>query len=318
MKSKKFTGGQVAVLFFTSLLITAVGVAGVIATYVNMQEALGQTGAAIGMVAAGEGVVVVCAFVALSLTMIGRHTPGPVRAGMWLVPLVAAGAGVSLAPNANMAVVMGLSPLAMTASGEGVALICRQVVSVSTGVDLESNRRAGLMVWHVRRAANGGAIGRRLSKAAVWRLTRQFAATDAQMSVQLGEVQRYRIGEGADANLAAVLSGSVTGPKRPRKAAAVQPVPQAPALPAAAVTAPVTDSSDDDGYDFVKGVLAEAQQNVADDDSVKLMTGAEVAAKLGVAPGTVRSWVQRKKLAVADRDADGKALFHPLAVDALG
>jgi len=64
--------------------------------------------------------------------------------------------------------------------------------------------------------------------------------------------------------------------------------------------------------------VAEALQPVANDtESVELMTVASVAAAKSVAEGTVRSWVARNKLAPAQRDADGRLLFHPAAVAAL-
>lgn len=51
---------------------------------------------------------------------------------------------------------------------------------------------------------------------------------------------------------------------------------------------------------------------------VALMSVADVAEAKGVAEGTVRSWVKRSKLDPADRDSNGRLLFHPDAVAALG
>jgi hypothetical protein len=51
---------------------------------------------------------------------------------------------------------------------------------------------------------------------------------------------------------------------------------------------------------------------------VALLTVADVAETKGVAEGTVRSWVKRDKLAAAERDSNGRLLFHPDAVAALG
>lgn len=318
----KLSKGQAGVLIATAAPLAVIGIAGAVASFFNFRTILdGQAAAALSIVVAGEGATLSAALVMLALTLLGQHSPAPARAALWLLPLVAAVAGGILAPNLNMKVVMVAAPLAMTVAGEGVTLVARRIVAYRTGVDIEQQRRSGLLLWHANRSVNGGAVGRRISKAAVWRLTRQFAATDAQMSVQLGEVQRYRIGEGADANLAAVLSGTVTRPAKaseaPRKAVVAPAAPQLTAVPAEVATKAPTAVADD-SFDFVKGVLAEAEQNVAEDDSVKLLTVADVAAKLGVAPGTVRSWVQRGKLVVADRDDDGRSLFHPLAVDALG
>lgn len=327
MKNTKLGWGQVVVLAVASLPMAAAGVAGGIASYFNFADVLASKSNALSLVLAGEGVAFICALVALAVTLMGQHTPNVVRAGLWLIPLAASVAGVIVAPDTNTRVVMGLSPLAMTAAGEGIALVARRIVAYRTGVDIEQQRRSGLLLWHANRAANGGWLGRKLSTAAVWRLTRAFAETDNQMSVQLGEVQRYRIGEGADANLAAVLSRTdkapklgkaVKAPELPSAAPSPLVAPELPAAPSQAATEPHSGSGfgadDPDGYGFVKGVLAEAEEQVATDTTVKLLTVADVATLKGVAPGTVRSWINRGKLAVADRDDDGRSLFHPLTV----
>jgi hypothetical protein len=64
--------------------------------------------------------------------------------------------------------------------------------------------------------------------------------------------------------------------------------------------------------------VQEALQPVAQDtETVELMTVSEVATAKGVAEGTVRSWVNRNKLAAVRRNDDGRLLFHPAAVAAL-
>lgn len=320
MKNEKMTWGQILVLVLASAPMAAVGVAGAIATFVNMNRILKSDASAAGMVAAGEGATLICALVALAVTLMGQHTPGVVRLGMWLLPIVGAVAGVAMASTMNERIMMAVTPMAMTAAGEGVAFVARRVVAHRTGTDIEQQRRSGLLLWHANRAKNGGPIGRKVSQAAVWRLTKAFASTDTQLSVQLGEIQRYRIADGADANLADVLAGPVgKAPKSPRKAA-VAPAPAAPALPPAApsepVTQPQTDAQDDDSdadadsFEWIKDVLDDAKARVIADPQVKLMTVAEVAKHKGVAPGTVRSWKHRNKLRVHDI-VDGSPMFHP-------
>lgn len=208
----KLTWGQWTVLAVTSVPMAAVGVAGAVATYVNMDNVLHRGASALGLVAAGEGATLICALIALAVTLMGQHTPTAVRLGMWLIPLVASGTGIALAPNNTERVVMGITPLAMTAAGEGVAFVARRVVAYRTGTDIEQQRRSGLLLWHANRAANGKGLGKWMSNKAVWRLTKEFAATDGQLSVQLGELQRYRIAEGADQNLAAVLTKDAVRP----------------------------------------------------------------------------------------------------------
>lgn len=303
----KLSKGQVAVLAVAAAPMAAVGVAGAVATYVNMNHVLHRGASALGLVAAGEGATLICALVALAVTLMGQHTPATVRAGMWLVPLGAAGVGLALAPSTSEAVVMAFTPLAMTAAGEGVAFVARRVVAYRTGVDIEQQRRSGLLLWHANRAANGRGLGRFLSKAAVWRLTRKFAETDSQLSVQLGEIQRFRISQGADGNLAAVLSGAEKTPVRP----AVDPVKPvrylAPIEQPKAATGPSSLGeaakalADRDAVRFgtldrMAEELAEVEQVVADDPSLKLLTTAEVAKLKGVEPSTVRSWSHRGKL----------------------
>ncbi|ATN93739.1 hypothetical protein SEA_ABT2GRADUATEX2_69 [Streptomyces phage Abt2graduatex2] len=321
MKQKTKMGwGQILVLVVACAPMAVVGAAGAVATFVNMNRILDSGASAAGMVAAGEGATLICALVALAVTLMGQHTPTVVRLGMWLLPLVAAVAGVAMASGTNERIMMAVTPMAMTAAGEGVAFVARRVVAHRTGVDIEQQRRSGLLLWHANRAQNGSGLGRKLSQAAVWRLTKAFAETDNQLSVQLGEIQRYRIADGADANLAAVLAGPVTKARK----AAVSPAAPVPALPPAAPsearTQPLTASEDDDshpspaddadGFAWIQGVMDEAKANVIADPQVKLMTVAEVAALKGVAPGTVRSWKHRGKLRVHDV-VDGSPMFHP-------
>lgn len=332
----KLTKGQTAVLALAATPMAAIGIAGAAATYVNMNHVLHRGASALGLVAAGEGATLICALVALAVTLMGQHTPTTVRAGMWLVPLAASAVGIALAPTTAEAVVMAFTPLAMTAAGEGVAFVARRVVAYRTGTDIEQQRRSGLLLWHANRAANGKGLGRKLSKAAVWRLTKGFAATDAQLSVQLGEIQRYRISQGADANLAAVLAGSVTGPERP----AVAPAPAARSItPAEAQQAsegpykaednggyrsisraPIADYFDAtrkakvwsdpmDTLDALAEVAAEADSAVRNDPTVKLLTTAEAAALKGCAPGTIRSLKHRGRLPYTM--VDGAPMYHP-------
>lgn len=319
MSNEKMTWGQVAVLVLAATPMAAVGIAGGVATYVNMDNVLHRGASALGLVAAGEGATLIAALVALAVTLMGQHTPTVVRLAMWVVPLVAAGAGIALAPTMNERVVMGVTPLAMTAAGEGVAFVARRVVAYRTGVDVEQQRRSGLLLWHANRAANGSGLGRWMSRGAVWRLTRQFAATDGQLSVQLGEIQRYRISQGADENLSAVLTrGAESAPALPPAGPVALPATsEAPkVLEASETTAqPLVNAAPapmpkDDGWGFIAGVLAEAEAKVTTDSAVKLLTTAEVAAQKGVSPGTVRSWKHRGKLAPFEV-VDGTPMYHP-------
>jgi predicted site-specific integrase-resolvase len=58
----------------------------------------------------------------------------------------------------------------------------------------------------------------------------------------------------------------------------------------------------------------DATPDIAVPVAAPLMSVADVAAARGVTPGTVRSWVHRGKLQPAQRDRNGRALFHRDAV----
>lgn len=324
MNKTKLTWGQVTVLVITSLPMALAGIAGGIASYFNFASVLAERSYAASIVLAGEGATVICAMVALAVTLMGQHTPAPARAGLWLIPLAASVAGGIIAPDLNTKIVMSLSPLAMTAAGEGVALVARRVVAYRTGTDIEQQRRSGLLLWHANRAANGRGLGQRISRAAVWRLTKQFAATDGQLSVQLGETQRYRINEGADANLAAVLSGD-TG-KRPQRPA-VAPAPVVPSLPPAASAKAVSEphsgpdgeAEGDDNGEWIQDLLREHEvtQAAYAPPAPETMSADAVAVRLNVKPGTIRTWVSRGKLAVHSKDEQGRNLFLVSDVEAI-
>lgn len=338
----KLSKGQTLVLVATSLPMAAVGTAGAVATYINMDNVLHRSGSALGLVAAGEGATLVCALVALLVTLMGQHTPAVVRAGLWLIPVLASATGVALAPTQDERVVMAVTPLAMTAAGEGIAFVARRVVAYRTGTDIEQQRRSGLLLWHANRAANGSGIGRRLSKAAVWRLTRSFAATDSQLSVQLGEIQRFRIQQGADANLAAVLNGTPRTGKGTGLSNALEgaygngtpqpkptppaPLPEAVQTAVAALEAPEAptglglagavraladrDAERSGALDHIRSEVSGIEEAVIADPGVALLTYADIVALKGCKPETARSWVRRGKLPVHST-VDGRPRFHP-------
>jgi hypothetical protein len=290
----KLSKGQAAVLTLASLPMVAVGTAGAVATYVNLDNVLHRGASALGLVAAGEGAVLIASLVALAVTLMGQHTPAVVRSALWLVPMAASGVGISLAPSGSEAVVMGFTPLAMTAAGEGVAFVARRVVAFRTGTDLEQQRRSGLLLWHANRVANGSGLGKRISRMAVWRLTRQFAATDGQLSVQLGEIQRFRISQGADINLAAVLAGAQQKPvKAPLAAPQTELQAVAPARYAKPLEAPSTALADEAPVTWTDPA---PEADTVEADAPTLLTAADVMAMKDCKPGTIRSWVHRGKL----------------------
>lgn len=92
---------------------------------------------------------------------------------------------------------------------------------------------------------------------------------------------------------------------------AMQPPALPPAPPAPPVAAPASAPEDEQLQRVVDDAMAPV---AADLTGVELMTVADVAKLKGVAEGTVRSWVNRRKLQPAMRDANGRHHFHPAAV----
>jgi hypothetical protein len=162
--------------------------------------------------------------------------------------------------------------------------------------------------------------------------TMALLAAQAKLSKALDKADDKH-GEGAArfAELKGATKAPALAPAAPA-AAELPPLPELPAeddtepltLPELPVTATPVAPTEDDSYDFIAGVLAEAEAVVAADPSMKLLTTAEVAALAKVAKGTVRSWSSRRKadgsvkLPSAGRDeATGESLYRQDDVMAL-
>lgn len=213
----KLTRGQGIILSAAAVPMVAVGGLGGWGTYTNITEEFGRAATAIGVVAAGEGVTLVLALVMVGVTMLGQAAPAPVRAGLWLTPIVAGATGVSVADNYTEAVVYGMTPLAMSASAEGLGFLARRVVVYTTGVDMEAQRRNAAtmqrLAYHQARAAkHPDKRVKKWSERASWRLARRVGHGDAQLGSSLVEVQREQLTRGAGAALADMyaLPGTVT------------------------------------------------------------------------------------------------------------
>ncbi|KUN32489.1 hypothetical protein AQJ11_02895 [Streptomyces corchorusii] len=184
-------------------------------------------------------------------------------------------------------------------------------------------------------------------QAAVWRLERRIRPTTATAASELIAVHDERVVRGA-AGVLDAMYGDTPAPA-PELPAASQPRDETLAIEQAPVQErPALDVHSDDALSLfepaVPGALpaatpapapratqpaASVQQDitpelatavddalrvVATDDSMRLLTAAEVAKQKGVTPGTVRSWVHRNKLKPARRDDDGRLHFHPADV----
>jgi hypothetical protein len=220
----KLTKGQIVVLVAATIPMIGAGAAGGWGTYTNIVTEFGRAATALGVVAAGEGVTLVLALVMVGLTMLGQAAPAPVRAGLWLAPIAAALTGVVVADGMTEAVVYALTPMAMSASAEGLGLLARRIVVHRTGVDTEVQRRNAQtmqrLAYHQARAANHpDKKARERSLKASWRLAARVGEDDAQLGVNLVHVQRERMTNGADAALAGMFA--IDSP--PAAPAAVEP-----------------------------------------------------------------------------------------------
>ncbi|WP_331728833.1 hypothetical protein OG693_39505 (plasmid) [Streptomyces sp. NBC_01259] len=211
--TRSLTRGQKWVLALATIPMIAVGVAGAIGTYANATAELHRSETAIGVVAAGEGATLVAAIVMIGVTMLGQAAPLIVRAALWALPAAASTMGIVIAPHAKEAVVYGLTPLAMTAAAEGISFLARRIVSHTTGVDVEAQRRNAEtmreIAFHAAQAQrHPDEKIREKSALKAWKLMSQVGDGDSQLGSGLISVQRDRLTQGADAALVSMLTDS--------------------------------------------------------------------------------------------------------------
>ena len=242
----KLTQGQITVLVITTLPMIAVGIGGAIGTYANATSVLHRKETALGVVAAGEGATLVAGLVMIVVTMLGQTAPAAIRAALWLLPAAASVMGLALAPTLAEAVVFALTPLAMTASAEGISLLARRIVVHRTGVDVEAQRRNAAILrqiaYHRARAErHPWRLVRRYSELVAWRLMARLGNHDATLGSALTDVQNTRIIDGANTALADMFSSNPALPAAtPRHAVAPPPATARPAraTPAAKTATP--------------------------------------------------------------------------------
>ncbi|MDH6226230.1 hypothetical protein [Streptomyces sp. MJP52] len=228
---KQLTTGQKAMLIAATVPMVAAGAFGAWGTYTNVVEEFGRAATAAGVVAAGEGVALILALVMVGLTLLGQSAPLPVRAGLWAAPVAAAITGIAVADTTTEAIVYAVTPMAMTASAEGLGLLARRVVIYVTGVDAEAQRRNAatvqrLAVAQARAANHPDRAARAWATRRSWRLFGRVGVGDQALGADLVDVQRDRLRQGADAALVGMLSlGTTDAPA----AAAATPSTPAPA-----------------------------------------------------------------------------------------
>ncbi|MFJ7280953.1 hypothetical protein [Kitasatospora sp. NPDC098663] len=239
MQTRHLTPGTRTVFAALFAVCAAVGTAGAAGTYANAKKALGS-GTAVGVVAAGEGAILVLGLTMLGLTLIQRPYPAAMRLGLIGIPVAAAVAGIVIAPTDAARVAYGVSPLAMTAAAELSGLLARSIVVHRTGVDAEGDRRTGdalrLVEYHRARAErHPDERIRRRSERAAWRLARRIGAGDTRLGTALPDAYAERTAAAAVAAIDS-LYGRTPTPTKPTVDTAV-PVDPEPvsATPAAAV-----------------------------------------------------------------------------------
>lgn len=226
MTTRDLTKGQGVVLGAAAAIMAAVGGFGAWGTYTNVMAQFHRGATAAGVVAAGEGLALVLALTMLGLTMLGQASPTIVRVGLWLAPMGACLTGLSIATTTAEAVVYAVTPLAMSGAAEGLGLIARRIVVYRTGVDAEVQRRNADAVQQLayKQAVARNHPDEKTRQAALrasWKLAEQVGVGDAALGVDLVQVQRVRLTEGADTALGDMYAGE-------QAPAAIEQQPAAP------------------------------------------------------------------------------------------
>jgi len=234
-EKKKLTGIQRAILGLALVPMVAVGIAGGIGTYSNISHAYGK-GTAIGALGAGKGATAVLAFLYLGVTLLGQSVPRVVRYGLWLLPATAAVMGATAAREGlGQTIVYAATPMAITASAEGLAFLARRIVVHQDERDVEAEARAAEVIrdlaYHqARAAAHPKKRVRDRSVRVSWRLARKVGSGDTRLGTELLDVQLTRLTQGADTALARMFAPGIQDTSAPILTASG---PAAPALPAA-------------------------------------------------------------------------------------
>ncbi|QJT03175.1 hypothetical protein G9272_25230 [Streptomyces asoensis] len=241
---RSLSRGQIILLSLAAVPMVGFGGMGAWGTYSNITSVFHRSATALGVVAAGEGATLVLALTLVALTALGQSSPLAVRLGLWMLPAVASLTGAAVAQSTRDAVVFAVTPIAMSASAEGLGLVARRIVVFCTGVDAEAQRRNAAVLqrlaYHRARAANHPDMkARKSSEVESWKLAKKVGAGDVLLGAHLVDVQRERMTAGADAALAGMFHLPVTAPALHAPA-----TPEPAAVEGAAVTAvtpPVTE-----------------------------------------------------------------------------
>ncbi|MFD7645929.1 hypothetical protein ACFV4P_35450 [Kitasatospora sp. NPDC059795] len=232
-------GGWAAlILGVVFIAMAGVGGAGAYSTYHNMSAALGDSDMAIGLVAAGEGVVAVLGLTLICLTLIARPYPLPFRLGLWIMPVVGSAVGIYLAKDdSTHRVVYAVTPLAMTAAAELAGYVARSIIVHRTGRDAEADRRTGELLrrieFHRARAQHHPDEKVRAKSATeAWKLAERLGRGDPRLTTALTEGYAERTTASALAALDTLYGRSTTVSIEARPVDAPVPVPIEAPVPA--------------------------------------------------------------------------------------
>ncbi|MGQ4342535.1 conjugal transfer protein [[Kitasatospora] papulosa] len=209
---RKLTRIQQLIVGAAIVPMIAVAVAGGIGTYSNIGGKYGDE-TALGALAAGEGATAVLALVLLVTTLLGQSAPSIVRVGLWALPAAAAVMASTAATDTGQAIVFALTPMAITASAEGIAFLSRRVVVHQEGRDAEAESRAARIIrdlaYHESRSVkHPGRIAKWWSLKKSWRLAAKVGSGDVRLGADLMDIQRARLGAGADTALERMFGGA--------------------------------------------------------------------------------------------------------------
>ncbi|MGW1365051.1 conjugal transfer protein [Streptomyces chartreusis] len=265
----KLTKIQRGLLIGTILPILAVGVMGGVGTYSNLSKVYGK-GTALGALAAGEGATAVMAMILLITTALGQSAPRAVRAGLWLLPMAAAAMGATAATGLGQTIVYAITPMAITASAEGLAFLTRRVVVHQVGRDVEAQARAAAVLKdlaYYQAVAAGHPDEKERTKAVKksWKLARKVGGGgDPSLSENLMDVQTGRISQSADIALERMFTpGLSTSAPALRAASAGTPLA---ILPASAGDATTSGDQESTIQADTSGYPADTASEQAEDD----------------------------------------------------
>jgi hypothetical protein len=201
-----------AVLGTLLTTMAVIGGFGAYGTFTNMSSKF-ETGTALGVTAAGEGLAAVIALAILGFTLLQQPAPRTMHVGLWLLPAMASGTGMLVADTGKEMAVYAMTPMAMSVSGEAIAAIARNIVIRTTGIDIETQRRntetARMFAYHAARSQRHPVQKKRdKSQNKMWKIAKKVGKGDLALANALTTAYRDQVGMGADQALLALFSGT--------------------------------------------------------------------------------------------------------------